>query len=159
MPGSPDELFSFDLMISEEPSISAQGFQATIDSITGPVGFVLTFDIPSSENGDYSYTFGDWPDNGNAEPLVIDDIMARYAFIWDGTEGNYTFTFDLGTGMSYILLDDLVSKEALQLPTGPWYDYPIISADSSSFTVHIPEPTTLVLFGLGSLVLLKQRRP
>jgi hypothetical protein len=175
MPGSKDELFSFDLVISEEPSISAKGFQAII---SGPS--VLTFDVAASEavsgetaywvygnsagataidNGDYSYTFGDWPFNGNAESLVIDDIMARYAFIWNGIEDDYTFTFDLGTGMSYILLDDLVSKEALQLPEGTWYDYPIISADSSSFTVHIPEPATLILMAMGGLVLLKHRRP
>jgi hypothetical protein len=178
MPSSPDELFSFDLVISEEPSISAQGFQATIGSISGPS--VLTFDVAASEavsgetaywvfgnsagataidNGDGSYTFGDGPGNGVAEPLVIDDIMARYAFTWDGTEGDYTFTFDLGTGMSYILLDDFVSKEALHLPVGDWYYYPIISADSSSFTVHIPEPATLILMAMGGLVLLKHRRP
>lgn len=175
MPGSQDELFIFDLVISTEPNPSARGFQATI---SGPS--VLTFDVAASEavsgetaywvfgnsagataidNGDYSYTFGDWPSNGVAEPLVIDDIMARYAFIWDGTEGDYTFTFDLDTSMSYILLEDLVSKEALQLPAGDaWYDYPIISADSSSITVHIPEPTTLVLLGLGSLVFLRKSR-
>jgi hypothetical protein len=177
MPGSPDELFSFDLVISTDPNPLAQAFQATIDSITGPG--VLTFDIPSSQavsgesaywlyanstgataidHGDGSYTFGDWPGNAIAQPLVTDDIVARYVFTWDGTEGNYTFTLDLNTDKSYILLDDLESKEALQLPEGAWYNYPIISADSSSFTVHIPEPTTLVLLGLGGLVLLKQRR-
>ena len=178
MPGSQDELFSFDLVISEDLALSAQGFQATISNINGPG--VLTFDVAASEavsgetaywvfgnsagataidNGDGSYTFGDGPDNGVAEALLIDDIMGRYAFIWDGTEGDYTFTFDLGTDNSYIQLDDFVSKEALQLPEGAWYNYPIISADSSSFTVHIPEPTTLMLIAMGGLVLLKHRRP
>ena len=174
MPSSQNELFIFDLVISTDPNPLARGFQVII---SGPS--VLTFDVAASEavgeetaywvfgnsagvtvidNGDYSYTFGDWPVNGVAEQLVIDDIVARYAFIWDGTEGDYTFTLDLDTGMSYVLLEDLTSKEALQLPEGTWYDYPIISADSSSFTVHIPEPTTLVLLGLGGLVFLRKRR-
>jgi hypothetical protein len=177
MPGYQDELFSFDLVISEDLALSAQGFQATISNISGPG--VLTFDVAASEaisgetaywifgnsagataidKGDGSYTFGDGPDNGIAELLVIDDIMARYSFIWDGTEGDYTFTFDLGTDNSFIQLDDFVSKEALQLPEGIWYDYPIISSDDSSFTVHIPEPTTLMLIAMGGLALLKQRR-
>ena len=177
MPGSTGELFSFDLVISEEPIISAQGFQATIGSISGPS--VLTFDVAASEavsgetaywvfgnsagataidNSDGSYTFGDGPGNGVAELLVIDDIMARHSFIWDGTEGDYTFTFDLGTDNSYIQLDDFVSKKDLHLPVGDWHYYPIISADSSSFTVYIPEPTTLILMVMGGLALLKQRR-
>ena len=179
MPSSTGELFSFDLVISEDLALSAQGFQATIGNINGPG--VLTFDVAASEsvdtetnywvygnsagataidNGDGSYTFGDGPGNGIAEALLIDDIMGRYAFIWDGTEGDYTFTLDLNTDESFIQLDDFVSKEALQLPVGDeWYDYPIISADSSSFTVHIPEPTTLMLIAMGGLALLKHRRP
>lgn len=169
MPISPGEPFSFDLVISTDPNPLAQAFQATIDSITGPVGFVLTFDIPSSEavsgesaywlygnsagaaaigSGDGPYTFGDGPNNEFAQPLVTDNIVARYAFTWDGPEGDYTFTFDLDTAMSFILLEDLSSKEALQLSEG-----------GDSFTVHIPEPTSLVLLGLGGLVLRKQRRP
>ena len=177
MPGSQNELFGFDLVINEDPSLLAQGFQATISNISGPG--VLTFDVVASEavsgetaywvhgnsaganaidNGDGSYTFGDGPENGIAEALLIDDILGRYAFTWDGTEGDYTFTFDLNTDESYIQLDDFVSKEALQLPEGAWYNYPIISADSSSFTVHIPESTTLILIAMGSLALLKRRR-
>jgi len=168
MPSSPGELFSFDLVISTEPNPLAQAFKATIDSVTGPAGFVLTFDIPSSQavsgesaywlytnsdgataigSGVGPYTFGDNPHNGEAQELTVDEVMARYAFTWGGVEGDYTFTFNLDTAMSYILLEDLSSKEALQLSEG-----------SNSFTVHIPEPATLVLLSLGGLILLKQRR-
>ncbi|MHC4695079.1 MAG: PEP-CTERM sorting domain-containing protein [Planctomycetota bacterium] len=177
MPGSGGELFGFDLLVSDGPNPSAGAFLATVDSVSGPG--VLTFDAVASEtvtgetsywlhgnstganaidNGDGSYTFGDGPASGTAVPLVIDDIVARYAFTWDGTEGDYTFTLDLGTDMSFILLEDFISKEALQLPTGTWYDYPIISADSTSFTVHVPEPATVALLGLGCLILLKRQR-
>jgi hypothetical protein len=166
MPSSPGELFSFDLVISAGPNPLAQAFQATIDSIS-PSG-VLTFDIPSSEavsgepaywlfansagaaaigSGNGPYTFGDNPNNGQAQELTVDEVVARYVFTWGGTEGDYTFTFDLDTTMSYILLEDLTSREALQLPGG-----------GDSFTAHIPEPSTLVLLGLGCLAFLKKRR-
>ncbi|MHC4641195.1 MAG: PEP-CTERM sorting domain-containing protein [Planctomycetota bacterium] len=169
MPGAPGEPFSFDLVISEDPGISAQGFQAVISSITGPGG--LSFNIPYTvavavdtdywlsgnsagvtafyNPDDDSYTFGDGPGNGVAQAPMVDNIVARYAFIWDGPEaGNYTFTFNLNTGMSYFLLEDLVNREALQLSGG-----------GDSFTVYIPEPATLALLGLGCLSLLKHRRP
>jgi len=169
MPGAPDEPFSFDLVISQDPGISAQGFQAVISSITGPGG--LSFNIPYSvavaietdywlsgnsagatafyNSIDDTYTFGDGPGNGIAQAPMVDNIVARYAFIWDGIEeGYYTFTFDLSTTKSYFLLEDLSSKEALQLSGG-----------GDSFTVYIPEPATIALLGLGCLSLLKRRRP
>jgi len=176
MPGSGGELFGFDLLVSDGPDLSSRAFLVTLGSIGGPG--VLTFEANASktvageasywlygnsgganaqDNGDGSYTFGDDPASGTAVPLVIDDIVARYAFTWDGTEGDYAFSLDLGTDMSYVLLEDF-SKEALQLPAGIWYDYPIISADSTSFTVHIPEPATVAFLGLGCLTLLKRRK-
>lgn len=170
MPDSQDELFSFDLVISEDLALFAQGFQATISNINGPG--VLTFDAAASEsvdtetnywvygnsagataidNGDGSYTFGDGPGNGVAEALLIDDIMGRYAFIWDGTVGDYTFTLDLDTNKSFVQ-DEFFSKQALQFSSGQY------QGGSDYFTVHIPEPTTLILIAMGGLVLLKHRR-
>lgn len=168
MPGSPGETFSFDLVVSQDPGILAQGFQAIISSISGPGA--LTLNIPYTvavavdtdywlygnsagvtafyNPGDGSYTFGDNPGDGIAQAPMVDNIVGRYAFTWDGTEGYYTFTFDLNTEMSYFLLDNLVDKEALQLSGG-----------GDSFNVYIPEPATLALLGLGCLVLLKHRKP
>ena len=175
MPASSGDLFSFDLVISQDPAVSAQSFQATVAGISGPG--LLTFDVGASEavatqplywvyqnsagvtaidKGDGSYTFGDGPEDGLAQALAAGDIMARYAFTWDGTEGDYTFTFNFDTASSFVQLEDF-TKQALQLPTGEWYTYPIVAADSSSFTVNIPEPATLVLFTVGGLVLLRRR--
>lgn len=167
MPGSPGEPFSFDLVVSQDPGILAQGFQSVISNINGPGA--LTLNIPYCvavavdtdywlygnsagvtafyNPGDGSYTFGDGPGDGIAQAPIVDNIVGRYAFTWDGTEGNYTFTFDLNTEMSYFLLDDLSTREALQLSGG-----------GDSFTVYIPEPSTLALLGLGCLSLLKRRR-
>lgn len=169
MPTSPGELFSFDFVISSpDPiGIDAGAFKSTINvDIAG-----LIFDVGNSEavsagatpgywiNGNSvgafaevltgnNYAFSDNPDNPATDTLINGDIMARYAFIWDGTVGDYTFTLDPGinNSNSYVLLDDFFSKEALQLPN-----------QETSFTVHIPEPATLMLFALGSIVLLKKR--
>lgn len=169
MPDLPGELFSFDFVISDPMGLSAQVFQATI-SVSGPE--VLTFDTTESEAvanatgywvfgnsleavamdlGNNSYSFDDGPSNAVAEPLATEDIMARYAFTWDGTVGDYTFTLDLDINKSFIQ-DESFTKQALQFSSG---QYP---GDSDYFTVHIPEPTTLILIGLGGLVLLRKRR-
>lgn len=165
MPTSPGELFSFDFIISspDPVGIDAGAFKSTINvDIAG-----LIFDVGNSEAvstdpgywifgnsvGAYAedltgnnYAFSDNPDNPAIEALYNGDVMARYAFVWDGTVDDYTFTLDSGITNSYVLLDDFVSREALQLPTL-----------ENSFTVHIPEPATLMLFALGSIVLLKKR--
>ena len=168
---SPGGLFSFDFVISDMSGLTreAQGFQAII-SVSGPGG--LTGDEPNSvavadelaywlygnsapvfiDHGDDSYTFGDNPFNGVAQSLSDGDILARYAFTWDGTVGYYTFTIDLDTDSSFILLEDFITKEALQFTPGP------CPGDDSSFTVHIPEPATLILLALGGFALLRKRR-
>lgn len=169
LPGSPGGLFRFDFVISNPEGVFAQGFQTTI-SVSGPG--ILTFDGTSSQAvatvvdywiygnsagaaaddlGNNTYRFGDGPDNGVAQALAADDIVARYAFTWDGTQGDYTFALDLDTRKSFVL-DQFFSKQALQFTPEPY------SGDSRSFTVHIPEPVTLLFLSLGAVILCRRRR-
>ena len=175
MPESTGKLFSFDIIVLDPIDDPLITFTARI-SVSRPG--TLTFDASNSEavedDPDYwlyltnvgagaldkgcnSYEFADNPYDPPSEVLVAGDIVARYAFTWDGTEGDYTFTLDPDILNSFVQLDDFVSKEALQLPGGEWYSYPIVSADAISFTVHIPEPTTMMLLALGGMVLLRKR--
>lgn len=169
-PFSPGGQLSFDFGFDIDNAIGvlAQGFQSTIN-VTGPG--VLTLDVTSSQNvdsiADYwvygnsdgataidngggSYTFGDSPEDANEQPLAPVDIMGRYVFTWDGTEGDYTFTLGLDTSESFILNEFFV-KEALELDRGQY------TGGSDYFTLHLaPEPATLMLLGLGTAVLLRK---
>ncbi|MBA7641826.1 hypothetical protein ES703_49511 [subsurface metagenome] len=176
MPDLPGEIFSFDFVITDIGDLTreAQAFEAIISVSSGALtgneadSFLVSsvadywlFGNSSpvfTDHGDNSYTFSDSPDDGIAQPLDDDNILARYAFDWGGTVGDYTFTIDLDTDNSFILLEDFSTIEALQLPNLPWSSGPIVGATSNSFTVHIPEPTTLILIGMGGLVLLRKRR-
>jgi len=169
LPVSPGGLFSFDLLVSNPDGVSAQAFQSTIN-VTGPG--VLTLDAATSQAiasvADYwvygnsdgagaievggAYQFGDSPEDSIAKALAINDIMARYAFTWDGTAGNYNFALDLSTSNSFVL-DDSFATQALAFTPG---NHP---GGSNSFTVSIvPEPATIILLALGSTALLKKRR-
>lgn len=178
MPTSTGGLFSFDFVISSDPmGIYGQVFQSTI-SVSGPG--TLTLDAASSaavatvddywllgnsggaaaiDKGGNIYQFADDPWDAYAPELATNDIMARYAFTWDGTVGDYTFTLDLHTDNSFIVLDGFISYKALQLPdpVSVWWSDPIIDAEIDSFTVHIPEPTTLILLALGGMAVLRKR--
>ncbi|MHC4460888.1 MAG: PEP-CTERM sorting domain-containing protein [Planctomycetota bacterium] len=175
MPDLPGEIFSFDFVITDIDDLTreAQGFEAVISvsGLTGnEAGSIEVRDelaywlLPNNsspvfvDHGDNSYTFNDGPDDGIAQPLATDDIMARYAFTWDGTVGDYIFTIDLSTDNSFILLENFNDKEALRLPDLPWSSGRIDGVTSNSFAVPIPEPTTLMLIGMGGLVLLRKRR-
>jgi hypothetical protein len=161
--------FSFDFVISQLDSVSAFSFH-TVIGVTGPG--TLSLDPPGSEvvssDPDYwilgnstgagaidlgsnSYQFGDSSDDGNPETLLAGDIVARYAFDWDGTIGDYTFTLDLDSAKSFVQNQDFV-KEGLLFSPGEY------QGGSDFFTVSIPEPATLVVFALGGSILLKKRR-
>lgn len=170
MPGSAGGTFRFDYTINNPTGTSARAFQSTM-SVSGPG--TLTFDAAGSEavastNSNYwlfgnsggagaidlggnSYQFGDDPCDGLAQTLTSSDIMARYSFTWDGTVGDYTFTLDTSISNSFVM-NEFFSNEVLQFTQG---QYP---GQGDSFMVTIPEPTTLMLFALGSAVLLKKRK-
>ena len=166
-------IFSFDLVINNPDGITnADSFQSTIN-VSGPG--TLTLDIPTSElvanDTDYwiygendealaaeaagvnNYLFSDLFSVTATPPetLVAGDIMARYAFAWDETVGDYTFTVDLNDSASFVGLDDF-TKVALAFTPGSF------EGGSDSFTVNIPEPATIMLLGLGGIALLKNRK-
>ncbi len=170
LPGSPGGTFSFDLVVNDATGTSAQAFQATISS-SGPGSLTLNTSASQAvasvsdywvfgnsagataiDLGGSSYQFGDGPDNGIAQLLTAGDIMARYAFTWGGTPGDYNFTLNLNPASSFIL-NGAFQTEALQFNSG---QYP---GDADSFTITmVPEPATMLLLGLGSLTLLRKRR-
>ncbi len=169
--------FSFDFVANTSPGQDAYAAQATIGSISGPS--TLTFNSGASEavaasntdywvygnsagaaaidNGGGSYTFSDGPDDPAIASINAGNILARFAFIWDGTVGNYTFNMDLDTASSFALLEDF-SNAPFTLPTDDWFSGPIVDATDSSFTIHIPEPASIILAGFGGLALLRRHR-
>ncbi len=169
MPTSPGETFSFDYAVSDPMGRSAAAYNSRI-SVSGPG---LTFDVTGSQavadNPDYwlsggigmgitaldvgggIYEFGDGPDDAIGRALSTGDIMARYSFTWDGTPGDFTFTLDSDPYYSFILTEFYV-QEGLQFTPG---QYP---GQGDSFTIPIPEPSTMLLLALGGAGVLKRRR-
>ena len=174
MPTSSGGLFSFDFIIHDPCGVIARSFDTTI-SVSGPG--TLTFDATAGEavadnstgNTNYwiygnslgadaksvggnEYSFGDTADNPTSETLYAGDIIAKYVFTWDGTAGNYTFSLDLtDTDKNSVLLSNWAT-EMLEFTPGEE------DGGSNYFTVSIPEPATMLLFGLGGTILLRKRR-
>jgi hypothetical protein len=167
LPTTAGEIFSFDFVVLNAMATNATGFQAII-SASGPS--TLTLNVPKSEAvatvadywaignsadataiGSNPYTFGDNTANSLSELLHNDDIMARYAFVWDGTEGDYAFVLNLETLNSYVQNEYYIKEPLGFTPRS----YP---GTYNSFTVTIPEPCTLIIFVFGSSAVLLKRR-
>jgi len=170
IPSSPGEIFSFDFVVSDPDGVTARSFQSTI-SIGDPCSLTLdeigseavsseldywiygnSLGVSAREVGSNIYEFADGPSSPAYEDLLIGDIMARYAFEWDGTVGDYMFTLDLDTSKTYILNNITYENDAVTFDPGQY------TGGSDCFTVHIPEPGTLMLFGLAGTILLRKRR-
>jgi len=171
LPDSAGELFSFDIKVSDAMGVTAGAFQLTI-VVSGPG--VLTFDKAASEAivsiGDYwvygnsggvllaqdlgsnNYVFADNPNSPPTEDLIDGDIMARYAFEWDGTVGDYTFSLELDETKSFVFNAITFEAEPLEFNPGPY------RSSDSNFIVTIPEPATLMLFATGIRLCLKRHK-
>jgi hypothetical protein len=169
---------SFDLIVSGDAGVSVVAEQITLDTISGPSALTLNAlaseavkndaqywlagnspDPFAADAGGGSYTFSDSPGNTASETVLLDDVVARFAFNWDGTIGDYTFTFDLDPSASFLTADDFVSSYSLQFPTGDWAEFPVVDPIANGFVLHlpVPEPATIAFFGLAGLAILRKR--
>jgi hypothetical protein len=174
IPSSPGEIFSFDFVIGDPCGVSALTFKSEIntsfpgtltldetisEAVVGEAGYWIPAGlslVEVYENLDGSYSFSDDP--CSVDPcsisltLVTGDIMARYAFEWDGTIGDYEISLNTNIANSYVFNFNTFDNVPLAINPG------VYPGDASSFNVHIPEPATLMLFGLVGTVLLRKRR-
>jgi len=168
-------IFRFDLVINDPCGVTnADSFQSVIN-VSGPGTLTLHVDSSQAVQTETNYWLKDENDGATVsdlpvgyrfmdyfsvsatppEELFAGDIMARYAFTWD-TDGDYTFTIDLDSAISFVGLDDLTTKVGLELDPGD--DPHIIDSGTDYFTVTIPEPATIMLLGLGGIAVLKNRK-
>jgi hypothetical protein len=182
-PGGEHLIFSFDLLVSDPDGVSAMGFQSTLGvDLPGLIfddDYHDSYDIETARwvseaveddpdywlygvgdgtsygcpEGSNQFSFNDFHSQGSLQAFASDDIVARYSFIWDGTPGDYTFTLDLDKYYSFVFFDLFTPVGAIAFDPGPF------PGGSDYFTVTlVPEPTTLLLLGLGAVVLRKRSR-
>jgi hypothetical protein len=136
LPELAGDTFSFDFVINDPLFLNASGFQSVI-SLSGPG--TLTFDAFLSEavadDTDYwlygnssgvltkldagEIRFKDIADDPPTELLLNEEIVARYAFTWDGIEGNYTIAIDLDHLKSFVL-NDMFLPEPIDFDPGAY---------------------------------------
>ena len=162
-PPSAGDSVWFDVFVVDPMGESAQNIQLTLSM--QPIGAAsLIFDATASQAvdsdpsywvlgnsvgagalslGGDKYQFGDSPDNGLAELLGQDDIVARFAFTWNGNAGDYLASVDTGLTNTYIM------DESFDLAAPEWV--------ASELTLHVPEPATVMLMALGGCTLVRRR--
>ena len=161
---APGATIWFDILIDDAMGQSADAAKITLT--VEPVAHAgsLTFDATASSavvtsddywlfgnsggagaltHGTNMFEFGDSAETLPPDLLENEDIVARFAFTWDGTAGDYLITIDSDTDNTY-LLQNYVQEE------------PEVS--DNPVTLYIPEPASAILFALGSLAALRRRR-
>ena len=100
--------------------------------------------------------------NSLMDLLSTDGADYLDTFYYDGGTGSYTFTFDLTSSYCQGLLDAIYSGEAVSLMLGASADSDVAfnfsgkSTSKAYMSLTVPEPATMVLFAVGS-VLLRRR--
>ncbi len=168
--------FSFDFVVTGQPAADAASVQVTLGSITGGTSALVlnaatseavktdpaywlagNLPDPFATKSGSAYLFSDGASNPPSASIDVGDKIARFAFTWDGTPGDYTFNMNLNSSNSFVDLSDF-SRLSMTLPGGAWFSGPVTGATTNSFTVSlIPEPVTIALFALGGLVALRKR--
>ena len=163
-PVHPGDPIWFDVLVNDAMGDRAQNIQITLSVVPVATG-AITFDAAESEAvendvsywvfgdsvgagaldlGSDTYQFGDSPDSGVAESLINGDIVARFAFTWDGVVDDYLVTVDTGLSNTSIL------DENFETVAPSWVSNPVM--------LHVPEPTTVAIIAVGSLAALRRRR-
>jgi hypothetical protein len=155
----------FDVLIDEGLGESAEGVQITLsvqpDGHLGSLGFDQTaseaveadvgywvvgnsIGANASDEGGNTYAFGDNPDDPPSAVLEDGDIVARFAFTWDGVAGDYVVAIDRTTANTHLL------QNFVTVPPD-WVADPV--------RLMVPEPGSLTLLAAaGTLLFLRGRQ-
>lgn len=154
-PGSP---IWFDVLIANGLGQNSEGVQITLSVQAQGHAGSLTFSSAMSQavagDSDYwlfgnsaganamnlggnVYQFGDGPNNPASAPLLNGRSVARFAFAWDGTVGDYRVSVDTSTQNTFVLQNFVTEQPG-------WIANPV--------TLAVPEPSgfgALALFGIA----------